>query len=282
MEYFKLNGDVMIPAVGFGVYQIPKEKTQQAVEQALELGYRLIDTAASYFNEAEVGAAIRHSGIPREEIFVTTKLWVQDYEYADALKAFEVSRRSLGLDYLDLYLLHKPYGNYYAAWRAVEKLHHEGLIRAIGVTSFSNERLQDLMLHNEAAPALNQLETNPFFAQEDARQYLSGMGICHQAWSPFAEGKNGIFTHPVLTQIAAAHQRGVGAVILRWLYQRGIGAVAKSVRVERMRENLNIFDFALTAEEMAQINALNTGKSPIYDDQDLAVTKAIGTYKIHA
>ena len=247
MEYFKLNGDVMIPAVGFGVYQIPKEKTQQAVEQALELGYRLIDTAASYFNEAEVGAAIRHSGIPREEIFVTTKLWVQDYEYADALKAFEVSRRSLGLDYLDLYLLHKPYGNYYAAW-----------------------------------PALNQLETNPFFAQEDARQYLSGMGICHQAWSPFAEGKNGIFTHPVLTQIAAAHQRGVGAVILRWLYQRGIGAVAKSVRVERMRENLNIFDFALTADEMAQINALNTGKSPIYDDQDLAVTKAIGTYKIHA
>ncbi len=281
MREMKFYNGVVMPAVGFGVYQIPKENTQRCVEQALELGYRLIDTAASYFNEAEVGAAIRASGIKRSEIFVTSKLWVQDYEYEDALKSFERSRKLLGLEYLDLYLLHKPYGNYYAAWRALEKLYKEGQIRAIGITSFSNERLLDLLLHNEVKPMLNQLETNPFFQQRQAHEFLTQQEICHQAWSPFAEAKQGIFSNPVLMNIAAQHHKDVGAVILRWLNQRGVGVIPKSVRTERMATNFNIFDFELDADEMAQIDAMDTGKSPIYDDQDLNVVKFIGTYKIH-
>ena len=281
MKTIRLNNGVMMPAVGFGVYQIAPEATERAVGDALEVGYRMIDTAASYFNEEQVGNAIRSSGLKREELFVTTKLWVQDYEYDDALSAFERSMKALGLDYLDLFLLHKPYGNYYAAWRAVEKLYEEGRIRAIGVTSFSDERLQDLFLHNEVKPAVNQIETNPFYQQAASNAFLAKEGIQHEAWAPFAEGQNDIFNNPVLKTIAGKHGKTVAAVILRWLNQRGIVVIPKSVRKERMAENLNIFDFTLTGQEMRAIAGLDTGKSPIYDDMDLATTRFIGTHRIH-
>lgn len=281
MREVRLNNGVMMPSFGFGVYQIDKNETKAAVFEALEVGYRMIDTAASYFNEHEVGEAIRESGLPRESVFVTSKLWVQDYEYDDALRAFDRSLSELGLDYIDLYLLHKPYGNYYAAWRALERLHKEGRIRAIGVTSFSNERLQDLFLHNEVKPAVNQIETHPFQQQKDANAFLKAEGIVHEAWAPFAEGQKGIFTNSVLTEIAASHCKRVAAVILRWLNQRGVVVIPKSIRADRIRENFNIFDFRLSDAEMAAISALDEKKSPIYDDMDLATVRAIGTYKIH-
>ena len=281
MKEVCLNNGVHMPAIGFGVYQIPNSETEEAVTNALEVGYRLIDTATSYFNEREVGQAVRQSGLKREEIFITSKLWVQDYEYEDALRAFDRSLNNLGVDYIDLYLLHKPYGNYYAAWRALEKLHKEGLIRAIGVTSFSNERLQDLFLHNEIKPAINQLETHPFFQQKAANDFLRSEGIVHQAWAPFAEGKNDIFNHPVLKKIAENHDKTVANVILRWLNQRNVVVIPKSTKKSRMIENFNSFDFTLTDNEMDLIAQLDTGKSPIYDDQDLAVTKFIGLHKIH-
>lgn len=281
MREVRLNNGVMMPSVGFGVYQIDKNETKAAVFEALEVGYRMIDTAASYFNEREVGEAIRESGLPRESVYVTSKLWVQDYEYDDALRAFDRSLSELGLDYIDLYLLHKPYGNYYAAWRALERLHKEGRIRAIGVTSFSNERLQDLFLHNEIKPAVNQIETHPFQQQKDANAFLKAEGIVHEAWAPFAEGQKGIFTNSALTEIAASHGKSVAAVILRWLNQRGVVVIPKSIRADRIRENFNIFDFRLSDAEMAAISALDEKKSPIYDDMDLATVRAIGTYKIH-
>ena len=281
MKEVRLNNGVMMPAVGFGVYQIPAEDTERAVSEALETGYRMIDTAASYFNEEQVGNALRHSGLKREEVFVTTKLWVQDYEYEDALRAFDKSARLLGLDYVDLYLLHKPYGNYYAAWRAAERLYKEGRVKAIGVTSFSDERLQDLFLHNEVKPAVNQLETHPFFQQKASNAFLSQEGIQHEAWAPFAEGKNDIWNNPVLKAIAGKHGRTVAQVVLRWLNQRGVVVIPKTVRRERMAENLDIFGFTLTDKEMQAIAGLDTGRSPIYDDTDLATTKYIGTHRIH-
>ena len=281
MREVRLNNGVMMPALGFGVYQIPAEDTERAVSEALETGYRMIDTAASYFNEEQVGNALRHSGLKREEVFVTTKLWVQDYEYEDALRAFDKSVRLLGLDYVDLYLLHKPYGNYYAAWRAAERLYKEGRVRSIGVTSFSDERLQDLFLHNEVKPAVNQLETHPFFQQKASNAFLSQEGIQHEAWAPFAEGKNDIWNNPVLKAVAEKHGRTVGQVVLRWLNQRGVVVIPKTVRRERMAENLDIFGFTLTGQEMQAIAGLDTGRSPIYDDTDLATTKYIGTHRIH-
>lgn len=281
MKTVRLNNGVMMPAIGFGVFQIEPKDTERAVSDALEVGYRMIDTASSYFNEAEVGSAIRNSGIRREELFITTKLWVQDYEYDDALRAFDRSMKLLGLDYLDLYLLHKPYGNYYAAWRAVERLYKEGRIRAIGVTSFSSERLQDLFLHNEVKPMVNQLETHPFFQQKEANDFLKREGIQHEAWAPFAEGQKDIFNNPVIKAIADRHNKTAGNVILRWLNQRGVVVIPKSVRKERMVENLDIFDFTLTDEEMQAMAALDEGRSPIYDDMDLATTRYIGTHRIH-
>ena len=281
MKEVRLNNGVMMPALGFGVYQIPAEDTERAVSEALGTGYRMIDTAASYFNEEQVGNALRHSGLKREDVFVTTKLWVQDYEYEDALRAFDKSARLLGLDYVDLYLLHKPYGNYYAARRAAERLYKEGRVKAIGVTSFSDERLQDLFLHNEVKPAVNQLETHPFFQQEASNAFLSQEGIQHEAWAPFAEGKNDIWNNPVLKAVAEKHGRTVGQVVLRWLNQRGVVVIPKTVRRERMAENLDIFGFTLTDKEMQAIAGLDTGRSPIYDDTDLATTKYIGTHRIH-
>ncbi len=281
MKEVRLNNGVMMPAIGFGVYQIPESDTERCVSDALEVGFRMIDTASSYFNEKQVGDALRHSGLRREDVFVTTKLWVQDYEYDDALRAFDKSMGLLGLDYLDLYLLHKPYGNYYAAWRAVERLYKEGRIRAIGVTSFSNERLQDLFLHNEVKPMVNQIETNPFFQQREANAFLRQEGIQHEAWAPFAEGQSDIFSNPTLKAIADRHGKSTSQVMLRWLNQRGVVVIPKSVRKERMAENFNIFDFTLTDEEMNRIAVLDTKKSPIYDDQDLPTVRGIGLHKIH-
>lgn len=281
MKEVRLNNGVMMPAIGFGVYQIPAADTERTVSEALETGYRMIDTAASYFNEEQVGNAIRHSALKREEVFVATKLWVQDYEYDDALRAFDKSAKLLGLDYIDLYMLHKPYGNYYAAWRAAERLYKEGRIRAIGVTSFSSERLQDLFLHNEVKPAVNQLETHPFFQQQAANSFLAQEGIQHEAWAPFAEGQNDIWNNAVLKAVAAKHERTVAQVVLRWLNQRGVVVIPKTVHKERMAENLDIFGFTLSEQEMNAIAGLDTGRSPIYDDMDLATTKYIGTHRIH-
>lgn len=281
MKEVRLNNGVMMPAIGFGVYQIPTADTERTVSEALETGYRMIDTAASYFNEEQVGNAIRHSALKREEVFVATKLWVQDYEYDDALRAFDKSAKLLGLDYIDLYMLHKPYGNYYAAWRAAERLYKAGRIRAIGVTSFSSERLQDLFLHNEVKPAVNQLETHPFFQQQAANSFLAQEGIQHEAWAPFAEGQNDIWNNAVLKAVAAKHGRTVGQVVLRWLNQRGVVVIPKTVHKERMAENLDIFGFTLSEQEMNAIAGLDTGRSPIYDDMDLATTKYIGTHRIH-
>lgn len=281
MKDVRLNNGVMMPAIGFGVFQVSEKETERVVNDALETGYRMIDTAASYFNEQQVGNALRQSGLKREDLFITTKLWVQDHDYDDTLRAFDTSLKKLGLDYLDLYLIHKPYGNYYAAWRAMERLYKEGRIRAIGVTSFSSERLQDLFLHNEVKPAVNQLETHPFFQQQTANTFLQQEGIQHEAWAPFAEGQNDIFNHPVLKAIADNYGKTVGNVILRWLNQRNIVVIPKSVRKERMAENLHIFDFKLSDEEMATIAGLDTGRSPIYDDMDLPTVRNIGTLKIH-
>ena len=263
MKEVRLNNGVIMPAVGFGVYQIPVEETERCVSDALEVGYRMIDTASSYFNERQVGDALRRSGLRREQVFVTTKLWVQDYEYDDALRAFDLSMKNLGLDYLDLYLLHKPYGNYYAAWRAVERLYKEGRIRAIGVTSFSSERLQDLFLHNEVKPMVNQIETNPLFQQREANAFMRQEG------------------NPTVKAIAGRHGKTTAQVMLRWLNQRGVVVIPKSISKARMAENLDIFDFTLDDEEMRRMTVLDTGKSPIYDDQDLQTTRYIGTHKIH-
>ena len=281
MKETRLNNGVMMPAVGFGVYQIPVEDTERCVSDSLEAGYRMIDTASSYFNERQVGDALRHSGLRREDVFVTTKLWVQDYEYDDALRAFDLSMKNLGLDYLDLYLLHKPYGNYYAAWRAVERLYKEGRIRAVGVTSFSSERLQDLFLHNEVKPMVNQIETNPLLQQREANAFLRQEGIQHEAWAPFAEGRRDIFNNPTVKAIAERHGKTAAQVMLRWLNQRGVVVIPKSVSKARMAENLDIFDFTLDDGEMRRMAVLDTGKSPIYDDQDLPTVRGIGTYKIH-
>ncbi len=281
MKETRLNNGVMMPAVGFGVYQIPVEDTERCVSDALEAGYRMIDTASSYFNERQVGDALRHSGLRREDVFVTTKLWVQDYEYDDTLRAFDLSMKKLGLDYLDLYLIHKPYGNYYAAWRAVERLYKEGRIRAVGVTSFSSERLQDLFLHNEVKPMVNQIETNPLLQQREANAFLRQEGIQHEAWAPFAEGRRDIFNNPTVKAIAERHGKTAAQVMLRWLNQRGVVVIPKSVSKARMAENLDIFDFTLDDGEMRRMAVLDTGKSPIYDDQDLPTVRGIGTYKIH-
>lgn len=281
MKKVRLNNGVVMPSIGFGVYQIPANETERCVSDALEVGYRMIDTAAAYLNEKEVGNAIRNSGLKREDIFVTTKLWVQDYEYEDALKAFDKSMSLLGLDYLDLWLLHKPYGNYYAAWRAAEKLYKEGRIKAIGVTSFSDERLLDLMLHNEIKPMVNQIETNPWRQQKESNKFLCQEGVQQETWAPFAEGTNDIFNNPVLKSIADKHKKSVAQVILRWLNQRNIIVIPKSTHKERMAENFNIFDFSLTPEEMNLIATLDIGKSTIYDENLLDTTRWISSNKIH-
>jgi len=267
-----LNNGVPMPILGFGVFQIPTEQTQQVVEQALAAGYRHLDTAASYGNEEAVGAAITASGIPREELFVTTKLWIQARSGEEVVKAaFEASLRRLGLDYLDLYLIHQPLGDYYSAWRAMQDLNRDGVIKAIGVSNFHGDRLVDLIERNEIVPAVDQVETHPFHARFADQELMRERGVQIESWGPFAEGRNNLFTNPTLAAIGQAHGKSVGQVVLRWLVQRQVVVIPKSVRPERMAENLDIFDFELTNEQMAQIAALDTGASLFFDHRDPAM-----------
>lgn len=272
-----LNNGVEMPILGFGVFQIPDpEECERSVADALAVGYRLIDTAAAYGNEEAVGKAIRASGIPREEIFVTTKLWIQDQGEERAKAAFERSLQRLGLDYLDLYLIHQPFGDVYGSWRAMEGMLRDGRVRAIGVSNHQPDRVMDLIVHNEVVPAVNQIEVHPFQQQVEARAFLQENGIQIQAWAPFAEGRNDMFTNPVLKEIADTHGKTVAQVILRWQIQRGVAVIPKSVRRERIEENVNVFDFELAPEEMESIATLDTKTSLFFDHRDPAVVKMLG------
>lgn len=269
-----LNNGVAMPLQGFGVYQMTQpEECERAVIDAIETGYRLIDTAASYQNETQVGNAIRQSGIARDALFVTTKLWLQGTSYEGAKAQFERSLNRLQMDYVDLYLIHQPFGDVHGAWRAMEDLHHAGKIRAIGVSNFHPDRLADLMAFNKIAPAVNQVEVNPFHQQLQANAWMQSRGIQPEAWAPFAEGRNNLFTHPVLTEIGKHYGKSTGQVVLRWLWQRGIVSLAKTVRKERMAENIAITDFALTDEEMVRITALDTATSAFFSHRDPAIVE---------
>lgn len=271
MQTTTLNNGVVMPMLGFGVYQMnDAAECEAAVAAALRAGYRLIDTAASYGNEEAVGRAIASSGIPRSELFITTKLWLTDAGEDKARLAFERSRQRLQLDYIDLYLIHQPYSDVHGAWRAMEALHEAGQIRAIGVSNFHPDRVMDLIMHNRIVPAVNQIETHPFCQQLEAATFLRDNGVQIESWGPFAEGRNNLFTHPVLSRIAAAHGRSVAQIVLRWLLQRGVVAIPKSVRPERMAENLRVFDFELGADDMAAIATLDTGSSAFFDHRDPA------------
>jgi len=248
---------------------------------AIETGYRLLDTAASYGNEAAVGNAIRKSGVARDELFITTKLWVQDASYDGAKQAFERSMDKLQLEYLDLYLIHQPYGDVYGAWRAMQELYQAGRIKAIGVSNFYPDRIMDFILHNEIAPAVNQIETHPFHQQIEAQKLLQENNVQIESWGPFAEGKNNIFHNDVLRAIAEQHGKSVAQVILRWLTQRGVVAIPKSVRKERMAENINVFDFELSSDDMAAIATLDSKQSAFFDHRDPAMVKWLGTRNIH-
>jgi len=276
-----LNNGVEMPILGFGVFQIPAEETEQAVAGALAAGYRHLDTAASYGNEEAVGRAIAASGIAREELFVTTKLWVQDAGEENTKKAFGASLRRLGLDYLDLYLIHQPYGDYYGSWRAMRALNEQGLVKAIGVANFYPDRLVDLSDRTGFTPAVNQIETHPYFQQQADHDLMAGRGVQHESWGGFAEGRSNLFSAPALTEIGAAHGKSVAQVVLRWLTQRNIVAIPKSVRPERMAQNLDVFDYTLTDDEMARIAAMDTGASLFFDHRDPAMVTAIGNRPIH-
>ncbi|CAI0858946.1 MULTISPECIES: aldo/keto reductase [Serratia] len=274
MQTVKLNNGVEMPKLGFGVFQMTDAKEcERAVIDAIESGYRLIDTAASYQNETQVGNALKQSGVEREALFVTTKLWLQDTHYAGAKAQFERSLNRLQLDYVDLYLIHQPYGDVHGAWRAMEELHQAGKIRAIGVSNFHPDRLADLIAFNNVVPAVNQIEVNPFNQQLHAVPWMKSRGIQPEAWAPFAEGKNGLFQHPLLTAMGEKRGKSVGQVVLRWIYQRDIISLAKSVRRERMEENINILDFELSEEEMEKITALDTATSAFFSHRDPAMVE---------
>lgn len=282
MEYITLRNGVRMPMEGFGVFQVPEAAVcEKAVHSALTAGYRLIDTAAAYLNEKAVGAAIRKSGVPREEIFVTTKLWIQDYGYESTKKAFQDSLDNLGLDYIDLYLLHQPMSDYYNSWRALEELYEAGKIRAIGVCNFYPDRLADLCLNARIAPMVNQVELHPFFAQSGALETMKEFGVQPQAWAPMAEGKFGIFTNPVLTEIGQKYGKTAAQTALRWNIERGVIIIPKSTHEERIRENLNIWDFSLSEEDMAAIAALDMGRSQIIDHSTAETAKYLNSFKIH-
>jgi 2,5-diketo-D-gluconate reductase A len=263
-----LSNGVEMPILGFGVYQIPPEETEQAVTTALEVGYRLFDTAAAYGNEEAVGRAIRAGGVPRDELFVTTKLWIQNPGEAKAERAFEKSLERLGLDHVDLYLIHQPFGDYYSFWRAMERIHADGRARAIGVSNFYPDRLVDLIEHNDVAPHVNQVEVNPYFQRQDDQDVMAKHGVQVESWGGFAEGRNDLFSDPVLAEIGSAHGKSVAQVVLRWLIQRDIVTIPKSVRRERMEQNLDVFDFELSDSDMARIAELDTGASMFFDHRD--------------
>lgn len=273
MDYFTLNNGVKMPVIGFGVFQIPKEETEQAVLDAIAVGYRKFDTAQSYFNEAELGNALKKSGLAREDYFVTTKVWIDRYGYDKTVTSIEESLEKLQLDYIDLVLLHQPFGDYYGSYRALIDLKKAGKIRAIGVSNFYPDRLSDIAAFSEEVPQVNQIEINPFFVQQDAIDNMKAEGVLAEAWGPFREGKDGIFTNDTLKSIADSHQKSVAQVILRWLYQKGVSTNCKSTKKERMQENVDIFSFALTDEEMTQIDQLDTGKSLHLNHQTVEAVK---------
>ena len=276
-----LNNGVAMPLLGFGVFQMrDAEECERAVTDALRTGYRLVDTAASYLNEEAVGNAIRRSGVPREELFITTKLWIQDAGDERTKRAFYRSLERLQVDYLDLYLIHQPFGDVYGAWRAMEELYRDGRVRAIGVSNFLPDRLMDLMVHNDVVPAVNQIETHPFNQQIETQRFLRAHGVQHESWGPFAEGKHDIFRNDLLRAIADAHRKTVAQVILRWLTQRGVVAIPKSVRPERIVENFTVFDFELSPEDMAAIATLDLKQSSFFDHRDPEIVKALGQRKL--
>ncbi|WP_240418793.1 aldo/keto reductase [Paenibacillus periandrae] len=281
MQTVTLNNGVKMPIIGFGVYQVPDaEECENTVFEALKAGYRLIDTAAGYLNEEAVGRAIKRSGVPREDLFITTKLWIQDAGYESAKLAFAKSLKKLQLDYLDLYLIHMPFGDYYGAWRAMEELYREGRIKAIGVSNFLPDRLMDLIVHNEVVPVVNQIETHPFQQQIVSAAFMKDQGVQHQSWAPFAEGRNNLFDNEVLTSIAEKHNKSVAQVVLRWLVQRDVVVIPKSVRKERLIENFDIFNFELSTEDIASISTLDSGESLFLSLNDPEVAKALGTLRV--
>src|SRR6476646_2077167 len=277
MQHVKLNNGIEMPILGFGVFQVKDlEECERSVIDAIATGYRLIDTAESYGNEEAVGNAIRKSNVPREELFITTKLFIKSDGYEGAKKAFENSLKRLQLDYLDLYLIHQPFGDVYGEWRAMQELYKGGRIRAIGVSNFYPDRLIDLIIHNEIIPAVNQVETHPFHQQIETQKFLKENNVQIESWGPFAEGKNNIFHNELLASIGKKHNKSIAQVVLRWLIQRGVVAIPKSVRKERMEENFNIFDFELTVEEMESIKTLDTNASLFFDRRDPAMVKWLG------
>jgi 2,5-diketo-D-gluconate reductase A len=275
-----LNNGVDMPLLGFGVFQIPPEQTEQVVVEALAAGYRSLDTAAAYRNEEALGRAITASGIPREEFFITTKVWVQDPGEDNTKRAFEASLRRLQLEYVDLYLIHQPFGDYYSEWRAMQELNRQGLIRAIGVANFYPDRLVDLIDHNEITPAASQVECHPFFQRAADQELVRERGVQIESWGPFAEGRNNLFNDATLSEIGAAHGRSIAQVVLRWLTQRNVVVIPKSVRPERMRENIDVFDFELTDDEMARIAAMDTGESLFFDHRDPTMVSQLGTSRV--
>ncbi|OMF24112.1 2,5-diketo-D-gluconic acid reductase [Paenibacillus sp. FSL H8-0548] len=281
MQKVMLNNGVEMPILGFGVFQITDQnECEQSVYDAIMAGYRLIDTAASYLNEEAVGRAIKRSGVPREELFITTKLWVQDAGYESTKNAFEKSLERLQLDYLDLYLIHQPFGDVHGSWRAMEELYREGKVRAIGVSNFHEDRLIDLIIHNEVIPAVNQVETHPFHQQIESSTFMKENNVQIESWAPFAEGKNNLFQNEALVSIAGKYNKSVAQVVLRWLTQRDVVVIPKSVRKERMIENFNIFDFELTQEDIESIATLDTKQSLFFSHRDPEMVKWIGTRKL--
>lgn len=277
MKTVKLNNGVEMPVLGFGVYQVKPEETERVVTEALQVGYRSIDTAAAYYNEEAVGRAINRSGIHREDLFITTKLWISDAGYESAKAAFSESLEKLGLDYLDLYLIHQPYNDVHGAWRAMEELYKEGKVRAIGVSNFQSDRLMDLIIHNEVVPAVNQVETHVFNQQTDNQKFMKENGVQIESWGPFAEGLNNMFSNEILTSIAEKYNRSVAQIVLRWLIQRDVVVIPKSVRKDRMIENFDVFGFDLSNEDMEQIKTLDTVKSLFFDHRDPAMVKMLGS-----
>ncbi len=281
MQTVKLNNDVEVPILGFGVFQItdPAE-CERCVVDAIQTGYTHIDTAASYMNEEAVGRGIRQSGVAREKLFITTKLWIQSQGYEGTLRAFERSLKRLQLDYIDLYLIHQPFGDVYGEWRAMEAMHQQGKIRAIGVSNFQSDRIMDLMIHNEITPTVNQIEVNPFHQRIKTQAFLEEYGVRVEAWAPFAEGKKNIFQNALLSSIAAKYDKSVAQVILRWVVQRGVIALAKTSRKDRMMENIDVLDFELSADDMAAITTLDTQTSSFFDHRDPEMVKWLGERKL--
>jgi len=271
-----------MPVLGFGVFQVTDlAECERSVIDAIETGYRLIDTAQSYGNEEAVGKAIKHSAVPREDLFITTKLWIQSKGYEGTRKAFENSLKRLQLEYLDLYLIHQPFGDVYGEWRAMEELYSEGKVRAIGVSNFTPDRLIDLIIHNKIVPAVNQIETHPFHQQTDTQKFLLENKVQIESWGPFAEGKNNLFQNELLATIGKKYGKSIPQVVIRWLTQRGIIAIPKSVRKERMAENFNSLDFELSKEDMEAIRSLDTAKSYFFDHRDPAMVKWLGERKLN-